>query len=99
MKRYVKTNYEKAIDRFLSSLGFDYPYYPYTIYSYNTSEEFVVAVSFTDGITTQDYGIIKRNFELEFPDADIYLSKKHKDSSDTEDLWLEVEFEFSNTAR
>lgn len=86
---------EKSIESFLTKFGFNDERYPHIINSYNNTEGNVVSVSFSDGINAKDYRILKKNLK-DSGASDIYLAKRHIDSSKGNELWSTVEFEFIN---
>ena len=91
------SSYEKSVENFLNKYGFNDERYPHIINSYNNTEETVVKVSFNDGISAKDFGVMKKH--LGTLGADIYLANRHKDYSKDNELWSTIEFEFNNATK
>lgn len=85
------SNYEKSVENFLNKYGFTDERYPHTTY---TKDQRVI-VEFVDGIVAKDCSIMDKKAK-EIGANRVYLGKKHRDSTEDNELWLSVEFEFDN---
>ena len=85
---------ESAVENFLNKYGFTEERYPHITNSHNNVQWDIVNVSFVDGISAKDFSILKKNVS-DCGASGIYLANVHKDSTDDNELWANVEFEFS----
>lgn len=89
------SNKESTVENFLNKYGFTEERYPHITNSHNNVQWDIVNVSFVDGISAKDFNILKKNAS-ECGASGIYLANVHKDSTDSNELWASIEFEFAN---